>query len=107
MSPDKEAQANQEVQNRLALGLMQPSFSPWDSEIVMVKMKTGELRIFCHFRPLIDVKVKDAFLLPRLGESLSGVGNAIIFTSIDLARSRVSLACSFCGACILGYAILG
>ena len=51
----------------------------------MVKKKTGELRFCCDFRPLNDVTVKDAILLPRIDESLSRIGNAKIFTSIDFA----------------------
>ena len=51
----------------------------------MVKKKNGELRFCCDFRPLNDVTVKDAFPLPRIDESLSRIGNAKIFTSIDLA----------------------
>ena len=85
MSPDKAAKANQEVQNLLALGLIQPSYSPWASGIVMVKKKSGELRFCCDFRPLNDVTVKDAFPLPRIDESFSRIQNAKIFTSIDLA----------------------
>ena len=60
MSPDKAAKGNQEVRNLLALGLIQPSYSPWASGIVMVKKKTGEHRFCCNFRPLNDVTVKDA-----------------------------------------------
>ena len=85
MSPDKAAKAIQEVQNLLALGLIQPSYSLWASGIVMVKKKSGELRFCCDFRPLNDVTVKDAFPLPRIDESLSRIANAKIFTSIDLA----------------------
>ena len=85
MSPDKAAKANQEVRNLLALGLIQPSYWPWASGIVMVKKKTGELRFCCDFRPQNDVTVKDAFPLPRIDESLSRISNAKIFTSIDLA----------------------
>ena len=85
MSPDKAAKSNQEVRNLLALGLIQPSYSPWASGIVMVKKKTGELRFCCDFRPLNDVTVKDAFPLPIIDESMSRIGNAKLFTSIDLA----------------------
>ena len=87
MSPDKSVKANQEVRNLLALGLIQPFYSPWASGIVMVK--TGELRFCCDFRPLNDVTVKDAFPLPRIDESLSRIVNAKFFSSIDLS-SRVS-----------------
>ena len=86
MSPDKAAKANQEVRNLLALGLIQPSYSPWASGIVMVKKKNGELRFCCDLRPFNDVTVKeDAFPLPRIDESFSRIGQAKIFTSIDLA----------------------
>ena len=85
MSPDEAAKANQEVRNLLALGSIQPSYSPWASGKVTVKTKTGELRFCCDFRKLNDGTVKDAFPLPRRDESLSRVGNAKIFTSIDLA----------------------
>ena len=52
MSPEKAEHANQEVRNLLALGMIQPSLSPWASGIVMVKKKNGELRFCCDFRPL-------------------------------------------------------
>ena len=123
MSPDKAAKANQEVQNMLALGLIQPSYSPWASGIVMVKKKSGELRFCCDIRPLNNVTVKDAFPLPRIDESLSRIGNAKIFTSIDSAwafwqiplknvtaekpRSRVSLACLNGDECPLGCQWIG
>ena len=39
MSPEKAERANQEVRNSLALGMIQPSLSPWASGIVMVKKR--------------------------------------------------------------------
>ena len=60
MSPEKAERANQEVRSLLALGMIQPSLSPWASGIVMVKKKSGELRFCCDFRPLNEVTNKDA-----------------------------------------------
>ena len=85
MSPEKAERANQEVRSLLALGMIQPSLSPWASGIVMVKKKSGELRFCCDFRPLNEVTIKDAYPLPRIDESLERLGNAKIYTSIDLA----------------------
>ena len=65
--------------------MIQPSLSPWASGIVMVKKKSGELRFCCDFRPLNEVTIKDAYPLPRIDESLARLGNAKIYTSIDLA----------------------
>ena len=85
MSPEKAERANQEVRNLLALGMIQPSLSPWASGIVMVNKKNGELRFCCDFRPLNEVTVKDAYPLPRIDESLARLGKAKIYTSLDLA----------------------
>ena len=85
MSPEKAERANQEVRSLLALGMIQLPLSPWESGIVMVKKKSGELRFCCDFRPLNEVTIKDAYPLPRIDESLARLGNAKIYTSIDLA----------------------
>ena len=85
MSPENAEPANQEVRNLLALGMIQPSLSPWASGIVMVKKKNGELRFCCDFRPLNEVTVKDAYPLSRIDESLARLGKAKTYTSIDLA----------------------
>ena len=86
MSPNETAaKVKKEVQNLLALGLIQLSYSPWASGIVKVKKKSGKHCFCCDFRPLNDETVKDAFPLPRIDESLSRIGNAKIFTSINLA----------------------
>ena len=74
----------QGVRNLLALGVIQPSLSPWASGIVMVKKKNGELRFCCDFRPSNEVTVKDAYPMPRIDESLARLGKAKIYTSIDL-----------------------
>ena len=87
MSPEKAERANQEVRSLLALAMIQPSLPPWASGIVKVKKKkkSGELRFCCDFRPLNEVTIKDAYPLPRIDESLARLGNAKIYTSIDLA----------------------
>ena len=37
MTPDKASKANEEIRHLLALGMIQPSYSPWASGIVMVE----------------------------------------------------------------------
>ena len=85
MSREKAERANQEVRNLLAWGMIQPSPSSGASGIVMVKKKNGELCFCCDFRPLNAVTIKDAYPLPRIDESLSRLGKAKIYPSIDLA----------------------
>ena len=86
-APEKAERANQEVRNLFALGMIQPSLSPWASGIVMVKKKSSELRFRCEFCPLNEVTDKDAYPMPRINESFARLGKAKIYTSIDLAWS--------------------
>ena len=65
--------------------MIQPSLSPWASGIVIVNKKTGELRFCCNFRSLNKITIKDAYRLPRIDESLSRLGKAKIYTSMDFA----------------------
>ena len=51
MSPEKAERANQEIRNLLALGMIQPSLSPWASGIVMVKKKMGSCGSAATFAP--------------------------------------------------------
>ena len=81
MSREEAEHANQEVRNLLALDMM----SPWASGLMMVNKKNGELRFCCDFDPLNAVTIKDSYPLPRSDESLSRLGKAKIYTSIDLA----------------------
>ena len=78
MSREKAERPNQEVRNLLALGMIQPSLSPWASGIVMVRKKNGEFCFCCDFRPLNAVTIKDAYLFPRIDEGLFRVGKAKI-----------------------------
>ena len=47
--------------------------------------ENGQLRFCCDFRPLNEVTIKDAYPLPRIDESLSRLGKAKTYPSIDLA----------------------
>ena len=87
MTPDKASKANEEVRHLLALGMIQPSYSPWAIKIVMVKKKDSEMRFCCDFRPPNDSTIKDAYPLRGIDESLSRLGTTKCFTSIDSRRS--------------------
>ena len=97
MSPDEAAKADQEVHNLLAIGLIQPSYSPWASGIVMVKKKSGELRFCYDIRPLNNVTVKNAIPLPMIDGSLAQVGDAKLFANIDLSLAFWEIHLKKCG----------
>ena len=60
---------------------------PWACGVVMAKKKGGQLRFCCDFRYLNTVTIKDAYPIPRIDESLSKLGDAKFFTTLDLGSA--------------------
>ena len=74
-------------------GIIQPSNSPYASQVVLVqKKKTGEICICVDYRKLNSITIRDAFLLPRIDEALQVVHNCNVFTSFNLAQGYLQLA---------------
>ena len=51
------------------------------------KKERGQLRFCCDFRYLNAVTLKDAYPIPRIDESLSKLGDAKFFTTLDLGSA--------------------
>ena len=59
---------------------------------MIVRKKTGEIRLCVDFRKLNAISIRDSFPLPRIEEALQAVQAAIWFTSFDLAQGYLQLA---------------
>jgi hypothetical protein len=79
------AEAEAEVEKMLKSGVIEPSRSPWSSPIVLVRKKDSTLRFCIDYRKLNAVTCKDSYPLPRIDDSLDALGQAPIFTTLDLA----------------------
>ena len=73
-------------------GIIQPSNSPYASQVVFVQKKTGEICICVDYRKLNSITIRDAFPLPHIDEALQAVHNCNVFTSFDLAQGYLQLA---------------
>lgn len=67
------------------------SESPWASPAVIVVKKDGSVHCCCDYRRLNEVTCKDAYPLPRVEESLDTLGNAQLFSTLDLTVDYLQL----------------
>ena len=87
MTPNKSEACRKEIEMLMEYELIEPSKSPWACGVVMAKKKGGQLRFCCDFRYLNAVTIKDAYPIPRIDESLSKLGDAKFFTTLDLGSA--------------------
>ncbi len=76
----------EEVQEMLRLGVIEPSRSPWSSPIVMVPKPDGTLRFCNDFRRLNEVSEFDGYPMPRVDELLDRLGRARFISTLDLTK---------------------
>jgi len=67
--------------------IIRPSFSPYCSPLVLVKKKTGNLRLCVDFRELNKVTIKDRFPLPLIDDHLDMLKDKKYFTRLDLKNA--------------------
>uniref|UniRef100_H3AME9 Gypsy retrotransposon integrase-like protein 1 n=1 Tax=Latimeria chalumnae TaxID=7897 RepID=H3AME9_LATCH len=73
-------------------GTLKESYSPWASPVVVVRKKDGTIRVCCDYQRLNQVTCRDAFPLPRVEESLDALGQATLFSTLDLTSGYFQVA---------------
>ena len=75
---------DRQLNDMLRQGIVEPSASPWSSNIVIVAKKDGSLRFCVDYRGLNKVTRKDSYPLPRISDCLDALGSATYFSTFDL-----------------------
>ena len=73
------------IKEMLDRGVIVPSSSPWASPIVLVRKPDGSPRFCVDYRRLNFVTEKDVFPLPRIADLLDRLGEAGVYSTLDLA----------------------
>ncbi|XP_072140178.1 uncharacterized protein [Dermacentor andersoni] len=76
----------EEVQQMLAQGIIEPSDSPYHSPVVVVKKKDGSMRLCIDFRQLNKVVVMDNEPIPRVDMMFANLGKARYFSKFDFTK---------------------
>ena len=76
----------------LKAGIIRPSKSPYASQVVIVRKKTGEIHLCVDFHKFNAISIRDSFPLPHIEEALQAVQATMWFTSFDLAQGYLQMA---------------
>ena len=80
------------LESWLKQGIIRPSKSPYASQVVIVRKKSGKIRLCVDFRELNAISIRDSFPLPRIEEALQAVQAAVWFNSFNLAQGYLQMA---------------
>lgn len=83
-NPAMQAIIDQEVDEMLAAGVIEPSHSAWSSPVVIVKKKDGKPRFCIDYRKLNEVSERDAYPLPQVTATLDKLRGAKYLSTLDL-----------------------
>ena len=84
LGPQKEQEAERQIQDLLARGMIEPASGAWSSPVVLVKKKDQSWRFCVDYRKLNAVTLQDAYPLPRIDESLDALAGSRYFSTLDL-----------------------
>lgn len=90
--PHEVEEVKRELQKMLDRGVIRKSSSCYGSPIVIVRKKNGSIRLCIDYRRVNAKTVPDAFPLPRIEEALEALGNATLFSALDLAHGYFQVA---------------
>ena len=82
-----QSNINSEVQKMLQQGVIQHSFSPWSSPVIMAKKKDGAWQFCVNYHKLNEVTYHDAYPLPRIDATLDSQAVATLFITLHLASN--------------------
>jgi len=75
------------VEGMCKAGIIEPSSSPWASNLVVVKKKDGTYRYCVDYRKLNSQTKRDAYPLPRIDACLDTLSGFTWFSTFDLRAS--------------------
>jgi len=74
---------DEKISQMLKYNIVEPSSSPWASNLVVVRKKSGDIRLCIDWRQLNTATIKDAYPLPNLHQAMDALAGSEWFSTID------------------------
>ena len=84
LGPEKEAEAEKQIQELLNKGLIKPASGAGGSSVLLVRKKDNSWRFCIDYRRLNSVTQQDAYPLPWIDQSLDALAGSQFFSTLDL-----------------------
>ena len=75
-----------QIDQLLALGIIEASESPWSSAVVTVKKKEGGCRMCIDYRAVNNVTTPDPYMMPFIEDILDTLATAKFMSKVDLTK---------------------
>lgn len=95
-SPAKKRLIEEQVEQMLPDGIIEPSTGPWAAPVVIVNGLGSDPRFCVDYRGVNQVTQKDSYPLLRVDESLDFLVRGQFITTLDLARGYWQVASGSC-----------
>ncbi|MCV6575237.1 MAG: dUTP diphosphatase, partial [Cohaesibacter sp.] len=92
LGPAEQDELEEQIRDLLAQGFIQPSCSPYGAPVLFVPKKDGRWRMCVDYRALNKQTIKDRYPLPRIDLLLDRLGQAKVFSKLDLAQGYHQIA---------------
>ena len=92
LGPAEQDELEAQIKDLVAQGFIRPSVSPYSAPVLFVPKKDGRWRMCIDYRALNKQTVKDRFSLPRIDDLIDRLGQARVFSKLDLASGYHQIA---------------
>ncbi|MCV6575203.1 MAG: reverse transcriptase family protein, partial [Cohaesibacter sp.] len=94
LGPAEQDELEEQIKDLLAQGFIRPSCNPYGAPVLFVPKKDGRWWMCIDYRALNKQTVKDRYPLPRIELLLDRLGQARVFSKLDLAQGYHQIAMS-------------
>ena len=78
--------AEEEIKKMVKQDIIEPSTSPWNSNIVLVKKSDGSWRMCIDYRKVNECVLKNSHPLPRIDDTIDALSGSKYFSTVDLKQ---------------------